>query len=72
MKIPLNPEDLPTIFQIAVAQEYNNESIEKLDDYLNSLHDLFQRQQKQLDWLKEAISTEHDIIADLIKELKEE
>jgi hypothetical protein len=51
--------DLPTLFQICVAQESNAQQIE-------SLHTLFQKQQITIDHLKEIIDAQQRVLDDLI------
>ena len=52
--------DLPTLYQIAVAQESNSMHIE-------SLHAMFEKQQIQIDNLKTLIDAQQGLIDDLIK-----
>ena len=55
----INDEDLPNLFQITIAQEANAKSIE-------ALHDLFERQQQEIDYMKETIGLQHEILEKLI------
>ena len=47
--------DLPTLFQISVAQETNAQSIE-------SLHTLFNKQQEQIEFLLSQLSSHRQLI----------
>ena len=58
----ITAEDLPTIFQIAIAQETNAHSIE-------SLHTLFTKQQIQIDDMRETIRVQHEIIKDIVDDM---
>ncbi len=55
----INEDDLPNLFQITIAQEANAKSIE-------ALHDLFERQQQEIDYMKETIGLQHEILEKLI------
>jgi hypothetical protein len=58
----ISPDDLPTIFQIAIAQETNALSIE-------SLHTLFTKQQIQIEELEQVLKVQHEILKDIIDEM---
>jgi|TARA_R110002073_G_scaffold128043_1_gene273717 hypothetical protein len=58
----ITADDLPTIFQIAIAQETNARSIE-------SLHTLFTKQQIQIEELEQVLKVQHEIIKDIVNEL---
>tara|TARA_R110002020_G_scaffold64430_5_gene170990 strand:+ start:6371 stop:6556 length:186 start_codon:yes stop_codon:yes gene_type:complete len=53
--------DLPTLFQICVAQESNA-------DHIESLHTLFQKHQIEIDNMKEVINAQQDVINEIVKQ----
>ena len=55
--------DLPTMFQIAIACESNRETIE-------SLHNLFQRQQQEIDGFKQVINAQQDLLDELVRHIQ--
>ena len=59
----MNPEDIPTLYQVAIAQESNSQ-------HLESLHDLFTKQQSQIDYLMQTLNIQGEVIDLLNKELK--
>ena len=62
-EIKINPEDLPTLLQVAVAQESCQIEIE-------SLHSLFQKQQALLDYVMEVVREQGEVIDLMYKETK--
>ncbi len=63
--------ELPTLFQIGVAQESNAQSIE-------SLHTLFMKQQEQIDHqntiiqnLRELLESHQTLLENIVRQLKE-
>lgn len=60
--IKINPDDLPTLFQVSIAQESNANQIE-------SLHDLFQRQQNEIDSLKETLKAQHEVLKRIVDDM---
>ena len=48
-------KDLPTLFQLTIALEGNSNQLE-------SLHELFQRQQIEIDLIKETLQIQHEIL----------
>lgn len=48
-------KDLPTLFQLTIALESNSNQLE-------SLHELFQRQQIEIDLIKETLQIQHEIL----------
>tara|TARA_R110002020_G_scaffold433115_2_gene643209 strand:- start:2861 stop:3079 length:219 start_codon:yes stop_codon:yes gene_type:complete len=59
----IEPHDLPTLFQVAVAQE--NCQIE-----LETLHDLFQKIQTKIDFMDEILKAQGEIIEILYQEVR--
>lgn len=57
------PDDLPTIFQLVLAHESNSQ-------HLESLHELFQKQQMEIDYIKETLNVQHEILDMIIEKVQ--
>ena len=55
--------DLPNMFQIAIACEDNRDTCE-------SLHELFQRQQIEIDRLKQVINAQQVLLDEIVKHIQ--
>jgi len=62
-KSKIEPDDLPTLFQISIAQESNATQLE-------SLHILFQKQQQEMDAIKETLKAQHQILKKMVDNMR--
>lgn len=61
----IEPHDIPTLFQVAVAQETCQLEVE-------SLHELFQKIQTKLDYYDELLKAQGEIIEILYQEVRKQ
>ncbi len=59
----IDEDDLPSLFQLTIAQESNSNQLE-------SLHTLFEKQQQEIDIMRETIGTQHEILVELTKRIE--